>query len=124
MSFADTIVELGHLGRTILNGMMDGVLALRRHILRGSQSQAQVSGYIARKVYRALLATMERRHAEESSLAARRRRLGLLQREVGTGLGTSVETVSAIETERAKHLTAMDEYEALLDRLERLEITD
>lgn len=52
------------------------------------------------------------------SLATRRKRLGLLQREVANELGVRVETVGAIERERGKYLAARDKYEAPLDRIE------
>ena len=74
--------------------------------------------YIAREAYRALLAPTTRRHADGALLAARRKRLGILQREVAGELGIRVETVSAIETERAKYFEARDAYEAMLDSLE------
>lgn len=74
--------------------------------------------YVAREVYRVLLAPTARRHADGTSLATRRKRLDLLQREVASELGVRVEMVSAIERERAKYFAARDEYEALLDRIE------
>lgn len=74
--------------------------------------------YVAKEVYRALLAPTARRHADGASLATRRKRLGLLQREVANELGVRVETVSATERERAKYLAARDKYEAPLDRIE------
>ena len=74
--------------------------------------------YMAREAYRALLAPTARRHADGALLAARRKRLGVLQREVAGELGIRVETVSAIETERVKHFEARGAYEALLDSLE------
>lgn len=74
--------------------------------------------YVAREVYKALLTPAATRHADGVLLAARRNRLGLLQREVAGAIGVRVETVSAIETERAKYFKAGNAYEALLDRLE------
>lgn len=82
----DTIGKPGYPGGMILKGMVDGVSELRRRILRWSRSRAQVFGYIAREVYRALLTPVERKYAAGASLAARRRRLGLLQCEVATRL--------------------------------------
>lgn len=80
--------------------------------------------YIAREVYRALMSPTVTRHAGGASLAARRKRAGLLQRDVAARLGVRAEVVSSIETERAKHMAVRDSYEALLDRIEQREIRD
>lgn len=74
--------------------------------------------YAAREVYRTLMSPTATRHASGIELAARRKRIGLLQRDVAARLGIRAEVVSSIETERAKHLKARDAYEALLDRIE------
>ena len=54
------------------------------------------------------------------SLAARRKRAGLLRRDVAARLGIRPSVISSIEKERAKHVAAMDAYEAFLDGVERL----
>ena len=76
--------------------------------------------YVAREVYRALLAPTARRHADGAYLATRRKRLGLLRREVASELGVRVETVSAIERERAKYFAARDKYEVCSKGLRRI----
>ena len=80
--------------------------------------------YIAREVYRALMSPTETRHAGGASLAARRKRAGLLQRDIAARLGVRAEVVSSIETERAKRMAVRDSYEALLNRIEQREIRD
>lgn len=80
--------------------------------------------YIAREVYRVLMSPTVTRHAGGASLAARRKRAGLLQRDVAARLGVRAEVVSSIETERAKHMAVRDSYEVLLDRIEQREIRD
>lgn len=80
--------------------------------------------YIAREVYRALMSPTATRHADGASLAARRKRAGLLQRDIAARLGVRAEVVSSIETERAKHMATRDSYEGLLDRIEGWEIGD
>ena len=104
-----------------MHGRAHGLLYLETHI----RGQDQTGGdalpetiYSEGGVYRALPAPAASRHAGGALLASRRKRLGLLQREVAGALGIRVETVSAIETERTKCLDARDAYEALLDRLE------
>ena len=80
--------------------------------------------YVAREMYRALMLPTATRHAAGASLAARRKRVGLLQRDVAARLGVKAEVVSSIETERAKHTAVRDSYEALLDRIEQQKIGD
>lgn len=75
--------------------------------------------YVAREMYRALILPTATRHAADASLAARRKRAGLLQRDVAARLGVKAEVVGSIETERAKHMAVRDSYEALLDRIEQ-----
>ena len=60
------------------------------------------------------------RHAAGPSLAARRKRAGLLQRDVAARLGIRPSVISGIEKERAKHVAARDAYEAFLDGVEKL----
>ena len=60
------------------------------------------------------------KHAAGPSLAARRKRAGLLQRDVAAREGIRPSVVSSIETERAKHMAERDAYEAFLDGVERL----
>ena len=64
------------------------------------------------------------RHADGASLAARRKRAGLLQRDIAARLGVGVGVVSSIETERAKRMATRDSYEELLNRIEGREIGD
>ena len=80
--------------------------------------------YIAREVYRALMSPTAMRHADGASLAARRKRAGLLQRDIAARLGVRAEVVSSIETERAKRMATRDSYEELLNRIEGREIGD
>ena len=68
----------------------------------------------------ALMSPTATRHAAGPSLAARRKRAGLLQRDVAARLGIRPSVVSSIETERAKHMAERDAYEAFLDGVERL----
>lgn len=63
------------------------------------------------------------RHADGASLAARRKRAGLLQRDIAARLGVRAEVVSSI-TERAKRMATRDSYEELLNRIEGREIGD
>ena len=76
--------------------------------------------YVAREAYRASMSPTATRHAAGHSLAARRKRAGLLQRDVAARLGIRPSVVSSIETERAKHMAERDAYEAFLDGVERL----
>ena len=80
--------------------------------------------YVAREVYRALMSPTTTRHAAGAELAARRKRAGLLQRDIADRLGIRTEVVSSIETERAKYLKTRDDYEALLDELEKGVVQD
>lgn len=64
------------------------------------------------------------RHAGDAFLATRRKRAGLLQRDIAARLGARAKAVSSIETERAKHMATRDSCEALLNRIERQEIRD
>lgn len=76
--------------------------------------------YVAREAYRALMSPTATRHAAGPSLAARRKRAGLLQRDVAARLGIRPSVISGIEKERAKHVAARDAYEAFLDGVEKL----
>lgn len=76
--------------------------------------------YVAREAYRALMSPTATRHAAGPSLAARRKRAGLLQRDVAARLGIRPSVVSSIETERAKHMAERGAYETFLDGVERL----
>ncbi len=80
--------------------------------------------YVAREVYRGLMSPTATRHAAGAELAARRKRAGLLQRDIADRLGTRTEVVSSIETERAKYLKTRGDYEALLDDLEKGVVQD
>lgn len=76
--------------------------------------------YVAREAYRALMSPTATRHAAGPSLAARRKRAGLLRRGVAAREGIGPSVISSIETERAKHAAARDAYEAFLDGAEKL----
>lgn len=76
--------------------------------------------YVAREAYRALMSPTATRHAAGPSLAARRKRAGLLRRGVAAREGIGPSVISSIETERAKHAAARDAYEAFLDGVEKL----
>lgn len=80
--------------------------------------------YVAREVYRTLMSPTTTGHASGASLAARRKRAGLPQRDIADRLGIRTEVVSSIETERAKYLKTRDDYEALLDELEKGVVQD
>lgn len=56
--------------------------------------------------------------------ASRRKRAGLLQRDIAARLGVRAEVVSSTETERAKRMATRDSYEELVDRIEGREIGD
>ena len=74
--------------------------------------------YIAREVYRALLSPTTAKHAFGSSLATRRKFVGLLQRDVADALGVHSAVISSIETERAKHMEIRSAYETFLSQIE------
>lgn len=75
--------------------------------------------YIAREACRALMSPTAARHAAGPSLAARRKRAGLLQRDVAARLGIRPTAISGIETESAKHIAERDAYEAFLNGVEK-----
>ena len=78
--------------------------------------------YIAREVYRVLLSPTAVKHASGSSLAARRKFAGLLQRDVADALGVHSAVISSIETERAKHMETRSAYETFLSQIENQKI--
>ena len=80
--------------------------------------------YVAREVYRGLMPPTATSNTAGAGLAARRKRAGLLQRDITDRLGVRTEVISSIETERAKYLKTRDDYEALLDELEKGVVQD
>lgn len=84
----------------------------------------RLKGRVAREVYRGLMPPAATRRAAGAGLAARRRRAGLLRRDIADGPGIRAEVISSIETERAKYLKTRGDYEALLDELEKGVVQD
>lgn len=81
--------------------------AIARRVSEGKskrEAMRYLKRYIAREVYRDLMSPTATRHADGPSLASRRRRAGLLQRDVAARLGASVSVISGIEPEKAKRL--------------------
>ena len=110
----------------VISRMRDGARTSEYTAKRVSEGKSKrearrcLKRYVAREAYQALMSPTATRHAAGPSLAARRKRAGLLQRDVAARLGIRPSVVSSIETERAKHMAERDAYEAFLDGVERL----